>query len=167
MARIRSIDSLKSFRGKKIALRVPKSASHKAPDYLVLHEEQKRTKVVKGKKVTVTVPARDIYPEPSVISAASVCTMGKGKHQLRPGCHVEFVLLGTKHATEAGVTPGAYLRLCSSVGQKDAPLRKVSDHQEALRVSREYCACTKSSKDTAACARKVLGNGRAPRRQRG
>ena len=155
--RIRSIDSLKSFRSKQSALRVPKSASSKAPDYIVMHEDQLRTKGGKN----VRVPARDIYPEPSAISKANTCTMGKGKAQLRPGCHVEFLLLGIKHATARGVEPGAYLQLCAKVHQLDAPLVRVKDHQEALKISRDYCRCTKRGSSPDACARKLGGGDRS------
>lgn len=153
--RLRPIDDLKRFKSSTLKLVVPKSASHKAPDYVVLHEPQLRTRTVKGKKVQVKVPARDIFPEPSAMNAANACSMGKGKHQLRPGCHVEFLLLGTKHATARGVPPGAYLQLCGKVHQKDAPLVRVKDHQEALKVSRAYCACKKKGASAEACARQA------------
>lgn len=156
--RIRSIDALQSFSSRKQSLRVPKSAAHKAPDYVVLHEPQLRSKKVGGKTVSVKVPARDIYPEPSVINPNTICQMGKGKKELRAGCHVEFVLLGEKHATKAGVKPGAYLRFCTRVGQTDAPLRRVRDHQDALKTSKEYCACAKAE-GAASCARRIAGGG--------
>ncbi len=163
--RLKPIDSLARFKSRSVKLAAPKSAAHKAPDYIVLHEPQLRTKTVNGKKVQVKVPARDIYPEPSSVNAANACSMGKGKHQLRPGCHVEFLLLGTKHATARGVEPGAYLQLCGKVHQKDAPLVRVRDHQEALRVSREYCACTKKGGSAESCSRK-LGGGRSSARDK-
>jgi hypothetical protein len=166
--RLKPIDSLARFKSRTVKLAAPKSAAHKAPDYLVLHEPQLRTKTVNGKKVQVKVPARDIYPEPSSMNAANACSMGKGKHQLRAGCHVEFLLLGTKHATARGVAPGAYLQLCQKVHQKNAPLIRVRDHQEALKVSRDYCACAKKKgASTDACARQATGSsGSSAKRRR-
>lgn len=163
MPRLRAIADLSRYRGRKRVLSRPKSAAGKAPDYVTFTAVEKKTVTKGGKKVNVAAGSREIYPEPATLAERNVCAMGKGKVGLR-GCHVELVLLGTKHAPAAGKKPGAYLRFCTAPNQKDAPLVRVTNHSQALEMSRAFCAC-KKTKDAAACVPKNgLDGARARRR---
>lgn len=166
MPRIKSIAELQPFKSSTVSMRAPKAATSKAPDYVVLTEVEKKTVRRGGKIVNVSTGSKTIYPEPSIFNAANACSMGKGKKQLR-ACHVELLMLGTKHAPAFGVDPGAYLRLCTKVNDPKAPLVRVRDHQEAQRISKEFCACRKTGKSADACARQIgKSSGRAGARRR-
>lgn len=166
--RIKPINALSNWKSGKLSLARPKT-SEKVPDYLVFESTEKKTVGRGGKAVQVPQAKKTIYPEPSVVNR-DVCstsggTTGRTKITLRD-CHVELVMLGTKHAPAAGVKPGAYLRLCSKVGQENAPLIPVKDHREAQAKSKAFCACKKKTKNVDACVREAKSLSGARRRRR-
>lgn len=166
--RIKPIGSLSSWKAGRLTLAQPKTSA-KVPDYLAFESAQKRTVSKGGKAVQVPQPKTTIYPEPSIVGR-DVCQTsggktGRAKITLRD-CHVELIMLGTKHAPAAGVKPGAYLRLCTKVGQQDAPLIPVKDHRDAQAKSKAYCAC-KKTKSAESCAREAKSKSLSgPRRRR-
>lgn len=165
--RIKPIGSLSSWKSGRLTLQQPKTTA-RVPDYLAFEAAQKRTVSKGGKVVQVPQAKTTIYPEPSIVGR-DVCQTsggktGRAKVTLRD-CHVELIMLGKKHAPAAGVEPGAYLRLCSKVGQQDAPLIRVKDHRDAQAKSKAYCAC-KKTKSVEACVREAKGKGLSGARRR-
>jgi hypothetical protein len=166
--RIKPISALSNWNASKLSLQQPKTST-KVPDYLAFESTEKKTVSKGGKAVQVPQSKKTIYPEPSIVSR-DVCQTSGGVHgrakiTLRD-CHVELIMLGTKHAPAAGVKPGAYLRLCSKVNQQDAPLIPVTDHRDAQRKSKAFCACKKKTKNVEACVREAKSLSGARRRRR-
>ena len=109
---------------------------------------------LKGKSRTVPKDflIDDVLPE--VTSTTWRCKRkppkGSKVKSLRP-CHIELAFVGDKISQKQGVPPGAYLRLCMEWAG-DAYLIPVSDHQDAMKKSKEICKChmSKSRKRCAA-----------------
>ena len=137
MARLRKIADLGPFRsqpGKPGAPREVATSRKLVPDYIEARTNGKR-----------------VAPE---VAIDKPCTR-KGKGTLRK-CHVELSFLGARLATEAGVTPGAYLRMCARFGGQGT-LVPVANHVEASTITQTFCECRKRGDTPAACARKIGG----------
>jgi hypothetical protein len=132
--RIRPIDSLRSFKGRRLPAGMPGDVK------------------VGRKRVPELAPAqvagRAIWPE---ARRDEHCNL-KDKNPLR-SCHTELVFLGDKHAPSYDVKPGSYLRICSKVGGKGTVV-PVADHQQATKVAQAFCACRRKGGTIASCAKK-------------
>lgn len=159
---------LQSIRTANVRVPMPVSESARAPDLVRERRRFPESVKLKLKQGAIVTEPSQLFMERQanrvVVGGAAPSTKGvcrppgkrgKGKR----ACLVELTWINRADARRLGTATGPNLRLCSMVKQKGM-LIPVQNHQEANRLSRQFCECVGDEgtpKRRTQCAKQLVG----------
>lgn len=99
----------------------------------------------------------EVVPGPKGITTTEKCAAKvKGVKIKIKKCDTSLQFVGNSSSPKMGVSPGAYLRICTRFGA-DPIMIPVKDHADAMKKSKRICGCVTEGDTSQKCAQKVRG----------